>query len=493
MITLDQIIGGVRVAPAGGPDTPPFANAPTFSGACIDSREASPGALFVALRGERVDGHDYIAAAAARGASGALVRRGRIADVAELKLDRPAVLLDPDLGRWPADPPPGAVWLFEVDEPLLALQRMAARHRAARDLVVVGITGSVGKTTTKEVLAAMLAPTMRTHKSPRSYNSENTLPLVVLGIEPQHQIAVMEMGIYNAGDLTLLAGIARPQIGIVTNIGPSHLERMHTLENVAAAKSELVQALPPDGWAILNYDDPLVRAMASQTPARVFTYGLDPAADLWAGEIESGGLDGIAFSAHYQGAHWRVKLPLIGRHSVHTALAAAAVGLVLGLSWDSLIEGLRQGAQLRLLASPAVGGATVIDDSYNASPVSSIAALNLLAELEGRRIGVFGDMAELGPLEESGHRAVGTRAAGVLDELFVVGPLARWIGEEALESGMRPEQVHFAQSKDEIVAQLKLILTPRDYVLVKGSRVAAMEDVVAALQVPREEAGAWKT
>lgn len=483
MLSLAEIVVGVQIAAQPSHHLPaPLASLP-ISGACIDSREAIADSLFVALHGERVDGHDYIAAAAARGARAVLVKRGRIADSHALGSDRPVVTLDPDENAWPQAAPTNAVFLIAVDDPLLAMQRLATRHRTQRDLVVVGITGSVGKTSTKEVLAAMLAPTMRTHKSPRSYNSENTLPLVVLGIEPQHQIAVLEMGIYNKGDLALLCQIAQPQIGIVTNVGPSHLERMHTLENVAAAKSELVRALPPDGWAILNYDDERVRPMRELTQARVFTYGLDPAADLWADEIESRGLDGIAFSAHHNGETWHVKLPLIGLHSVHTALAAAAVGIVLGLSWDSLIEGLRRSAQLRLLSYPAVGGATLIDDTYNASPVSSIAALNLLAELDGRRIGVFGDMAELGPQEEVGHRHVGVRAADVLDELFVLGDKARWIGEEALEVGMPTERVHFAASKDEIVAALKALLTSRDYVLVKGSRAAAMEEVVVGLQV----------
>ncbi len=491
MLTLAEIVVGVQTADQPTHHLPAQIAALPLSAACIDSREATANALFAALRGERVDGHDYIAAAAARGARAVLVQRGRIGDPSALGLDRPVVTLDPDLGQWPEAAPADAVFLIAVDEPLAALQRAATRHRERHNLVVVGITGSVGKTSTKEVLAAMLDPTMRTHKSPRSYNSENTLPLVVLGIEAQHQIAVLEMGIYNKGDLTLLAQIAKPQIGIVTNIGPSHLERMKTLENVTAAKTELVQALPADGWAILNYDDERVRQMAGATQAKVFTYGLDPAADLWAANIESRGLDGIGFDAHYRGEQWHIKLPLIGLHSVHTALAAAAVGLVLGLSWDSLIQGLRNSAQLRLLSYPAVGGATMIDDTYNASPVSSIAALNLLAELDGRRIGVFGDMAELGPQEEAGHRAVGVRAADVLDELFVLGDKARWIGEEAIGSGMAPHTVHFAASKEAVVEALKPMLTPNDYVLVKGSRAAAMEEVVAALQVysRREDRG----
>ncbi|GAA5526543.1 UDP-N-acetylmuramoyl-tripeptide--D-alanyl-D-alanine ligase [Herpetosiphon gulosus] len=486
MLSLQTVVDGVRIASEPRLQLPAaLANLP-ITGACIDSREASADGLFVALQGERVDGHDFIAAAAARGVRAALVQRGRLADPSQLGLDRPFVLLDPDQGQIANDAPANAFFLISVDLPLAAMHRLATRYRQQQDLVVVGITGSVGKTSTKEVLAAMLAPTMRTHKSPRSYNSENTLPLVVLGIEPEHQIAVLEMGIYNKGDLALLTTIAQPQIGIVTNVGASHLERMHTIENVAEAKSELVQALPADGWAILNYDDQRVRAMQQVTKAQVFTYGLDPEADLWADNIESRGLDGIGFDAHYRGEQWHIKLPLIGLHSVHTALAAAAVGIVLGLSWDSLIQGLRSSAQLRLLSYPAVGGATLIDDTYNASPVSCIAALNLLAELQGRRIAVFGDMAELGPHDESGHRLVGVRAADVVDQLYVVGEKARWIGEEAIEVGLPAEQVHVLPNKAAVIAALQSTLQANDYVLVKGSRAAAMEDVANALQVRPE-------
>ncbi|XSG73898.1 UDP-N-acetylmuramoyl-tripeptide--D-alanyl-D-alanine ligase [Herpetosiphon llansteffanensis] len=486
MLSLQTVVDGVRNASEPSVQLPAaLANLPITS-ACIDSREAVDDGLFVALQGERVDGHEFIAAVAARGVRAALVQRGRLADPTQLGLDRPFVELDPDLGQLPSAAPANAIFLISVDQPLLALQRLATRHRQQRDLVVVGITGSVGKTSTKEVLAAMLAPTMRTHKSPRSYNSENTLPLVVLGIEPKHQIAVLEMGIYNKGDLALLTTIAQPQIGIVTNVGLSHLERMHTIENVAEAKSELVQALPEDGWAILNYDDQRVLAMRNRTKAQVFTYGLDPQADLWADNIESRGLDGIGFDAHYRGEKWHIKLPLIGLHSVHTALAAAAVGIVLGLSWDSLIQGLRSSAQLRLLSYPAVGGATLIDDTYNASPVSCIAALNLLAELQGRRIAVFGDMAELGPQDEIGHRSVGVRAADVVDELYVVGEKAHWIGKGAMESGLAAEHVHVLPDKATVIAALQSTLQANDYVLVKGSRAAAMEDVANALQVRPE-------
>lgn len=212
MLTLQTVVDGVKIASEPRLQLPAaLANLPIRS-ACIDSREASVDGLFVALQGERVDGHDFIAAAAARGVRAALVQRGRLADPSQLGLDRPFVLLDPDQGQIANEAPANAFFLISVDQTLTAMHRLATRYRQQQDLVVVGITGSVGKTSTKEVLAAMLAPTMRTHKSPRSYNSENTLPLVVLGIEPEHQIAVLEMGIYNKGDLALLTTIAQPKL-----------------------------------------------------------------------------------------------------------------------------------------------------------------------------------------------------------------------------------------------------------------------------------------
>ena len=222
------------------------------------------------------------------------------------------------------------------------------------------------------------------------------------------------------------------------------------------------------------------------TPARPFLYGLDPAANLYADQIESRGLGGIAFRAHYAGDTVMLKLPLLGRHSVHTALAATAAGLLLGLGWDAIIDGLRdESAQLRLLAVPSASGATLIDDTYNASPTSSLAALNLLAELDGRRIAVLGDMLELGDVEEEAHRVVGRRVAEVADLLITVGPRARWIADEAQISGMGAEQITMLNTNAEAIELLGGLMRADDTVLIKGSRGAAMEAIVAALQQPQ--------
>ncbi len=287
------------------------------------------------------------------------------------------------------------------------------------------------------------------------------------------------------GEIAHLCRIAQPHVGVVTNVGPVHLERLGTIERIAQAKAELVQALPAGGVAVLNADDPLVAAMASHSQARVFWYGLSPHADLWADEIEGEGLDGIRFRFHYQGDVLHVRVPLLGRHSVHTALRAAAVGLIEGLSWEEIVRGLQQlDVQLRLLAARGLNGATLLDDTYNASPASTMAALNLLADLpvvNGRRIAVLGDMLELGSYEEEGHRKVGVRAADVVDYLITVGLRARLIAEEALAAGLAPAKVLALDSAEPALAKLRSIMGPGDVVLVKGSRAVRMDEIATAL------------
>jgi UDP-N-acetylmuramoyl-tripeptide--D-alanyl-D-alanine ligase len=225
--------------------------------------------------------------------------------------------------------------------------------------------------------------------------------------------------------------------------------------------------------------------MAARTRARPFFYGLDPAADLWADNIESRGLEGISFQAHHAGDDVVLNLPLIGRHSVHTALASAAAGLLLGLGWDAIVDGLHdEQAQLRLLAVPGINDSMLIDDTYNASPASSFAALNLLSELDGRHIAIMGDMLELGSMEEEAHRMVGARAAEVVDLLVTVGDRARWIAEEAAQAGLAANQVFHAVSNAEAAALIKPLIQSGDSVLIKGSRGMAMESIVGALQRP---------
>lgn len=450
-----------------------------LSSVVIDSRQAAPGSLFVALKGEKDDGHNYVADALQRGATAALIDRPLPEEA------RPgAALIDARPGAPEPElvQPPVCLW---VEDSLTALQKLAQRWRDQFTPQVIGITGSVGKTTTKELTHAVLSRRFRALKSESSYNNEIGVPLTLLRLKPEHECLVLEMGMYARGEIALLCELARPQIGVLTIIGSVHLERLGSMEALVMAKRELVEALPaaPEGVAILNRDDERVMSMAGHTEATIFTYGLTPEADLWAGDITSMGLEGIRFTLHHGREIFRnVNVPLLGRHSVHTALRAASVGLCAGLSWDQIIDGLQAlTVQLRLVAVPGPQNSIIIDDTYNSSPESAIAALNLLADLDGRRVAVLGDMLELGPVEEAAHRLVGRRALAVADILVAVGPRGRLIGEEALVAGMPADAVYIVAEVDEAVSLLEKAIQPHDVILVKGSRGARLEQIVAAL------------
>ena len=451
-------------------------NEPGIRAVIIDSREAARGDVFVAFRGERRDGHDFVAEAFEKGAAAALVERPVVDDVATVDL-RQRSAVDAGPGAWP-----GAPLQVVVEDTMSALQQWARVWRTRFALTVTGITGSVGKTSTKELTYAVLARRFRTLKSAGNYNNEIGLPLTILNLRPQHEQAVLEMGMYAQGEIALLCEIAKPSIGVVTIVGPVHMSRLGSLEAIVAAKRELVEALPADGVAILNKDEPLVMGMAANTRARVFTYGLDPRADLWANEIESMGLRGLRFTLHYRGQRMRIHVPLLGRHSVHTALRATAVGLTVGMHWQEIAEGLQdERTQLRLVTERGPEGSLILDDTYNSSPESVIAALNLLKDLQGRRIAVLGDMLELGPAEEKSHRLVGRRVKGVAQVLVTVGTRAHMIAEEALRDGMAPERVYALDDAAHAVALLEEMIEAQDVVLVKGSRAVELDQVVAAL------------
>ena len=291
---------------------------------------------------------------------------------------------------------------------------------------------------------------------------------------------------YALGELTRLCRVTRPLIGVELGVSHSHFGRMGSLDNIARNKAELVASLPAaaeGGVAVLNGDDERVRAMAALTEARPFLYGINPAFDLWADGIESFGLAGIAFVAHYRGEAHPLRLPLLGRHSVYTALAAIAVSLVSDLGWDEIEAGLNApGTQVRLQVGPGLNGSTIIDDSYNASPVSTVAALDLLDDTRptggGRKLAVLGDMLELGSYEQEAHEIVGRRAAHVVDWLLVVGSLAQTVGQTALATGLSPDRVIFAPDKAAVVEWLQTHLQADDLLLVKASRGAALEEIV---------------
>jgi UDP-N-acetylmuramoyl-tripeptide--D-alanyl-D-alanine ligase len=448
------------------------------SEAVIDSRQVIPAAMFVALPGERTDGHLFVSDAFQRGAIVALIQ----SDLAE---SFPVIDLRNNkiTGNFFIPNPP---FCIRVENTLQALQTVARFWRRKLNVQVVGITGSVGKSMTKELISGVLGQRYRTLKSPGNLNNEIGLPLTLLRLGPGHQRAVVEMGFYVPGEITFLCDLALPQIGVITNIGTVHAERAGSQEAIAAGKAELVAALPPapQGTAVLNYDDILVRQMADKTRANVFYYGLDPSSDLWADQIVGQGLEGIQFRMHFHNEVIHLHIPLIGRHSVHTALRAAAVGLIEGLSWQDIVTGLqRTPTQLRLAAVYSKTGALLLDDTYNASPESMLAALNLLIEIEGHKIAVLGDMLELGPYEQQGHDMVGFRAAEVCEKLFTVGVRGKLISEAAHRAGMKTSHITWYPTVEETILHLQGYLKEGDVVLVKGSHSLRMDRIVAALEV----------
>jgi UDP-N-acetylmuramoyl-tripeptide--D-alanyl-D-alanine ligase len=363
-------------------------------------------------------------------------------------------------------------------------------------LLVVGITGSVGKTSTKETVASVLERSLPTYRSAGNLNSEIGLPLSLLEVTPEHGAAVLEMGgAYAFGEIRLLAEIAQPRIGVVTNVHPVHLERMGTVEAIAETKAELVDAIPEDGWAILNGDDARVRAMAERCRGRVLFYGLDAGNDVRATEVESEGLGGTSFWLHVGEESNRVKVPLIGGHAVELALAAIAVGHATGMDLADMLMGLAEpDVQVRLLIAPGPNGSQMIDDTYNASTPSVMSALGLLDAINPKRaIAVLGDMRELGEVSEREHVTVGRRAGEVADLVVTFGELARTIAREAKTTDGRfdvgpPAVTSFGlEQREELIDYLLRELREGDVVLLKGSRGLAMENIVERLRVGSRE------
>jgi UDP-N-acetylmuramoyl-tripeptide--D-alanyl-D-alanine ligase len=463
-IALDDLLaatGGRLIGPT---------SVTSFSTAAVDSRSVTPGCCFVALHGERVDGHGFVAEAAAHGAAIALVER-------PIALDEGTELA-----------------LVQVPDTLNALQELAAWWRSRFGVRVVGITGSTGKTIAKEIVADVLSATLRVLRNRGNLNSETGLPMTLLLLEPEHEVAVLEMSMYTEGEIARLAEIARPEVGVVLAVHPTHLERAGSLEAIGRAKSELPAALPRDGLAVLNADDPRVAAMRGVTAAEVRTFGLATDADVRGEEVASLGVSGTVFTLRTPWGTRRLRSGTPGRHLVPHALAAAAVAERFGVPLDDVERALAAGsrAEHRMEILESASGATLVDDTYNASPVSVAAALEFLAETpiaHGRhRYAVLGDMLELGPDEERLHREIGVRAAGVVDGLVAVGERGRWIADAARAAGLA--RVATAADAQEAVLAVERELAPvvGDLLLVKGSRGVQLDLAVDALAGGREPA-----
>ncbi len=472
---LDWTIADVARALGLDPVAPDLAGLPV-KGFSIDSRTIASGELFFAIRGPRFDGHDFVGAALAAGACGAVVCRNRIGEYPESLRLR----------------------LLGVEDPAEALGRAARAVRRAWGQLpgrqLVAITGSTGKTTTKEMLAALLGAVMPVLKSEGNLNNAYGLPLTLSRLVPEHRAAVVEVGMSARGELRRLAAIAEPEVGVVTNVGPVHLEFFSSVEEIALAKRELIEGLTgTDTVAVLNADDPRVARFVEVVRGRVVWFGTGEQADVRLEQIEDLGLDGIAFDLRTAREHRRLRLPLIGTHNaVNAAAAVAAAGLWgVGLEVaERVLAGLRpaphRGEVVRYRP-----GFTVVDDCYNSNPAALASMVNWLARLSGvrRKILVAGEMLELGTAAAAMHREAGRLAAGQVDWIFGVQGQARALVEGALEAGHPSEQARFFDTAEEAANALVQMIEPGDVVLVKGSRGVRLERVVERLAAQAEPQG----
>ena len=428
------------------------------TGVSIDSRTLEVGEAFFAIRGHWHDGHANVSEAAARGACCVVVHTI-------------------------PDDPPASVPLVLVDDTTEALGRLAARYRARFSIPLVGVTGSNGKTTTKELIAAVLATRFTLLKSEASFNNQWGVPLTLLQLTAAHEAAVVEIGTNQPGEIATLTGLAAPTHGVVTTVADVHTEFLGSIEGVREEKAALVRALPASGAAVLNADDPRVLSMAADTAARVLTFGTGPQADVHLASPVVESISTIRFTLGHDGQRAAVELALVGRHNVANALAAAATGVALGLSLSDIARGLGTARAVKgRCVWREASGVRILDDTYNANPVSVRAALETVATRRGsgRLVVVLGDMLELGALADEAHREVGrlVAMAGV-DELVGVGPRARLAVEAAREGGLG--EARHVMTFEDTVAHLLKRLAPGDVILVKGSRGMRLERVVDAL------------
>ncbi|HWT87630.1 MAG TPA: UDP-N-acetylmuramoyl-tripeptide--D-alanyl-D-alanine ligase [Candidatus Angelobacter sp.] len=472
--TIAQVAGVLDTRPGAGLD--PMAR---VAGVSIDSRAIRPGELFIAIHGPRHDGHTFVADVLASGALAAVVAQERLAQI----------------------PEPARARCIVVADTFVALKQLARKVRDAWGGKIAGITGSVGKTTTKEILAALLGTRLRILKSEGNFNNEYGLPLTLFKLDETHEAAVLEMGMSRRGELSRLAEIARPDVGIVTRVSPAHLEFFSSVDEIALAKRELIEGLNGhESTAVLNADDPRVAAFGTFAPGRVLTYGIEKPAFFTAEAIEDRGALGSAFDYVSPEGRVRLELALPGRHVIANALASLAAASV----WD--IGAAEAQSVLLTMRAPSMrgellrfsNGAALINDSYNSSPAALHAMTALLAATPGfqRRILAAGEMRELGATSGELHREAGAAAAksGKVDWIIGVAGDAAEIIEGAIAAGFNRAHAKFFASSEEAGAFVQQFFQPGDLLLVKGSRGVKMERIVealisahAAVDAPREE------
>jgi UDP-N-acetylmuramoyl-tripeptide--D-alanyl-D-alanine ligase len=432
----------------------------SYGAVCTDTRQLSQGCLFVALVGERFDAHQFLADAVKNGAVGLVVQKGKI----------------------PGPLPEGCA-VFLVENTLTALGALGRFHRERFKIPVGAVTGSNGKTTTKELVASILemrGPSLRTAGN---LNNEVGVPLTLFGLEPRHVAAIIEMGMNHKGEIARLAQIAKPDAGLITVVQPAHLEGLGSIEGVAEAKGELFHNLPPHGIAVVNADDPLIVQQAVSSKAKTLTFGRADSSDVRLTAVEPNGKSGLSITVRENGRDWPIALRLIGEHNAMNATGAFALALALGYKPEECVRGLEaaQGYARRLQIYDAPNGVTVVDDCYNANPASMYAALDALTVLaaEGRAVAVLGDMLELGKDELREHVELGRRASDAAQLLAFFGPRSKG-GHEVAAKKLGKGSAHFEEIAP-LIEWLKPQLKDGDVVLVKGSRGMKLERAVDAL------------
>lgn len=420
----------------------------------IDSRKVQPGSLFVAIKGERVDGNDYIDAAFEKGAA--------------------VCLCDKDVTF------AGNGALIKVEDSALALGKIANRYKMKYNVPTVAVTGSVGKTSTKDMIASVMSKLGDCLKTEGNFNNELGMPLTIFRLEKNHKSAVLEMGMSAFGEINYLADIARPDVAVITNIGMSHIENLGSREGILKAKMEICDFFGSSNLLIINTDNDMLKTVDRNKDYKVLTYGIENPADYTAEDIKDYGINGSVFTAVTPKGRFSVKLAVPGVHNVYNALSAIAVGEHFGISEGDIIDALSNFELTAMrLTIEKHGGITLINDCYNASPDSIRASLNVLGTEKGRRVAVLGDVLELGEFAESAHRDIGRMCGGKADVLITAGENAKYIAEGAKEAGLA--EVIYRPTTDEAAAMAAELVKDGDTVLVKASRGMHFEKVCEAI------------
>ncbi len=436
-----------------------------INGVSTDTRTIKKGELFIPLVGEMFDGHYFVDEAIEKGASAVLIHREDAKFLPELFSE---------------------VAVVKVADTLRALQDLASFQRNRFNIPVVAVTGSNGKTTTKDMIALVLSEKFKVLKTQGNLNNEIGLPLTLLGLEDSHEVAVVEMGMNHLGEIHRLAEIARPNIGVITNIGVSHIQNLGTRENILKAKMEIFDFFTSEDKAILNGDDEFLSKIANELPYQIKYYGTSDIASIKAQDIKLLGEQGISYNLNIEGEIHPMEIPIPGKHNVYNSLAAAAVGSIMGIAMADIAKSLKsyRPGNMRLNIFTTDSNIKVIDDVYNASPDSMKASIEVLKDLgQGRKIAILGDMLELGDYSQKGHTEVGEVVAHKgIDILITVGQESKFIVTGASSCGMDNRNIIHLESNKDVIEYLDTLIEQGDRILVKGSRGMKMEEIVEYLR-----------